>query len=132
MALVFREIHPAPDKKRINEEWYLLENTGAAAISTGGLQVFVGKKGKRPSFAGVIDPGFVLQGGEKILVVAGVPGKKSQGEPPARDGLRVYHLFLREGLLHGDGTIIRLALGQMEVAKVTYGKDAPDGIAAAV
>ena len=131
MPLVFREAHPAPDKKKINEEWFVLENTGGTAISTAGLQVIVARKGKRGSVLGSIDPGFMLQPGEKILVVSGVPGKKSHGEPPTREGLRVYHLFLREGLLQGSGTMIRFALNQIDVGKLTYDKDAPTGVAAA-
>jgi hypothetical protein len=131
MALVFEEIHPAPDAKKINEEYFVLVNTGGTPISTAGLSVVVGKVGKRGSVIGQIDPGFLLQPGEKILVVSGVPGKKSQGEPPAREGMRVYHLFQREGLLRGDGTIIRFALNQVDVVKVVYDKSAPKGIAAA-
>ena len=129
MPLVFREAHAAPDKKRINEEWFVLENTGASAVSTAGLQVAAGRKGKRPSVLGVIDPGFMLQPGEKILVVSGYPGKKSHGDPPARDGMRTYHLLQREGLLQGDGTIIRLTLNQAEVARLVFDSKAPTGVA---
>src|SRR5687767_128192 len=114
MALVFEEVHAPPDTKRINEEFFVLANTGAAPVSTAGLSVVVSRPGKRGSVLGQIDPGFVLQPGEKILVVSGVPGKKSQGEPPARDGLRTYHLFLKEGLLKGSGTIVRFSLNQLD------------------
>jgi hypothetical protein len=130
MALVFREAHAASDKKRINEEWFVLENAGASAVSTAGLQVAAGRKGKRPSVLGVIDPGFTLQPGEKILVVSGYPGKKSHGDPPAREGMRTYHLLQREGLLQGNGTIIRLTLNQAEVARLVYDPNAPTGVAA--
>ena len=130
MALVFREAHAAPDKKKINEEWFVLENTGASAVSTGGLQVVAARKGKRGSVLGVIDPGFMLQPGEKIIVVSGVPGKKSHGEPPTREGLRVYHLFQREGLLVGEGTTIRLAMNQVEVARITFDPATETGVAA--
>ena len=131
MGLIFREAHAAPDKKKLNEEYFVLENTGGVAVSTGGLQVIAGRKGKRGSVLGVIDPGFMLQPGEKIIVVSGFPGKKSHGEPPARDGMRVYHLLQREGLLQGTGTTIRLALNQMEIARLEYDAEKPDGIAAA-
>ncbi len=132
MALVFREAHAASDKKKINEEYFVLENTGGVAVSTGGLQVIAGRKGKRGAVLGTIDPGFMLQPGEKIIVVSGFPGKKAHGEPPTRDGLRVYHLLQREGLLQGTGTTIRLALNQMEIARLDYDAEKPDGIAAAV
>jgi hypothetical protein len=130
VPLQFREAHAAPDKKRINEEWFVLENDGATSINTGGLQVIAGKPGKRGSVLGVIDPGFMLQPGEKILVVSGVPGKKSHGEPPpAREGMRTYHLFQREPLLQGQGTLLRLAMNQVEVARLIYDPAAANGVA---
>ena len=77
----------------------------------------------------MIDPGFMLQPGEKILVVSGVPGKKSHGEPPSREGMRTYHLFQRSGLLEGAGTVIKLAMNQIEVAKLVYDPATDTGVA---
>ena len=131
MPLVFEEVHAAPDKKRVNQEWFILANTGASPVSTAGLQVIVSLPGKRGSVKGQIDPGFLLQPGERILIVSGIPGKVSQGDPPTRDGLRTYHLFQREGLLHGSGTILRFALNQVDLARVAFDREAPNGIAAA-
>ncbi len=128
MPLIFEEVHAAPDKKKVNEEYFVLANTGASAVSTAGLHVIVSRPGKRGSVMGQIDPGFVLQPGEKILILSGIPGKQSQGEPPSREGLRTYYLFQREGLLHGSGTTLRLAMNQVDVARVTYQKDAPNGV----
>lgn len=130
MALVFEEVHPASDPKKLNEEWFVLVNQGAGPVSTSGLHVIVGKAGQRGSVLGQIDPGFTLQPGEKILIVTGYPGKKSQGEPPTREGMRTYHLLQREGLLRGNGTVVRFALNQIDVAKVMYDKEASNGIAA--
>jgi len=123
MPLIFEEVHAAPDKKN-----FVLANTGASAVSTAGLHVIVSRPGKRGSVMGQIDPGFVLQPGEKILILSGIPGKQSQGEPPVREGMRTYHLFQREGLLHSSGTTLRFAKNQVDVARVTYQKDAPNGI----
>jgi hypothetical protein len=131
MPLIFEEVHVAPDKKRVNQEWFILSNTGASPVSTAGLQVIVNVPGKRGSVMGQIDPGFLLQPGEKILIVSGVPGKVSQGEPPVREGMRTYHLFQREGLLRGNGTTLRFAINQVDIARVTFDKDAPHGVAAA-
>jgi hypothetical protein len=132
MPLVFREAHASADKKKVNEEWFILQNDGATSVSTAGLKVIGGKKGRAGSVLGVIDPGFMLQPGEKILVVSGIPGKKSHGEPPApRDGMRIYHLFQREPLLQGDGTLIRLAMNQIEVARLVYEREAPSGVSVA-
>jgi hypothetical protein len=128
--LMFREAHAAPDKKKINEEWFVLENTGASSINTRGLQVLTSKAGQRGSFLGTIDPGFMLQPGEKIVVASGSPGKKAHGEPPTPEKMRVYHLLQREGLLRGAGTIIRFAMNQMEIARLVYDPAAPNGIAA--
>jgi hypothetical protein len=130
MPLVFEEVHAASDPKKLNEEWFVLANQGAGPVSTAGLAVVVSRQGKRGSVLGHIDPGFMLQPGEKILIVSGMPGKKAQGEPPTREGLRVYHLMQREGLLKGSGTIVRFVLNQVDVAKVTYDKAAPTGVAA--
>src|SRR3569623_1692194 len=106
MALVFREAHAAPDKKRINEEYFILQNDGATAINTARLQVISsklprpGQKQQRGSLLGIIDPGFMLQPGDKILVASVPPGKKPHGEPPPpRDGMRTYHLFQQARLL---------------------------------
>jgi hypothetical protein len=129
MPLIFEEAHAAPDKKKVNEEYFVLANTGASAVSTAGLHVIVNRPGKRGSVMGQIDPGFVLQPGEKILILSGIPGKQSQGEAPVRDGMRTYYLFQREGLLHGSGTTLRFAMNQVDVARVTYQKDAPNGVA---
>jgi len=129
MSLVFEEAHAAPEKKKVNEEWFVVANVGGAAINTAGLNVVVAKKGKRGSVLGQIDPGFVLQPGEKILVVTGTPGKKSQGIPPEKPGMRTYHLFAREPLLAGNGSTVRLTLNQMEVARVTYDKTQASGVA---
>ena len=130
MAIAFREIHATSDKKRLNEEWFVLENAGASAVNTAGLQVISARKGKRGNVLGMIDPGFMLQPGEKILVVSGMPGKKAHGEPPTRDGMRTYFLLQREPLLQGDGTLLRLAMNQLEVARVVYDREAPTGVGA--
>jgi hypothetical protein len=131
MPLVFVEVHAAPDKKKVNEEFFVLANQGASAVSTAGLQVIVSRPGKRGSVMGQIDPGFVLQPGEKILILSGVPGKQAQGEPPVREGMRTYYLFQREGLLKGNGTTVRFAVNQVDVARVTFDRNSATGIAPA-
>lgn len=132
MPLVFEEIHVASHPKKINEEFFLLANTGAAAINTAGMQVIINRPGKRGSVMGQLDPGFVLQPGEKILVISGIPGKKAQGEPPQREGIRTYFLFQREVLLKGNGATLRLALNQVDVARVTYDSNSASGMASNV
>ena len=130
MPLVFEEVHPASDPKKVNEEWFVLANQTAAPVSTRGLTVIVSRPGQRGSVKGQIDPGFMLQPGEKILIYTGIPGKKAQGEPPTKGDLRTYPLMQREVLLKGSGTILRFALNQIDVAKVVFDKESPTGIAA--
>jgi hypothetical protein len=43
--------------------------------------------------------------------------------------MRTYHLFQREGLLRGSGTTLRFAMNQVDVARVTYDREAPTGVA---
>jgi hypothetical protein len=129
MPLVFEEVHAASDPKKVNEEWFVLSNQSGAPVSTRGLAVIVSRPGKRGSVMGHIDPGFMLQPGEKILIHTGIPGKKAQGDVPTKDGLRSYPLMQKEILLKSSGTQIRLALNQIDVAKVTFDKEAKNGIA---
>jgi hypothetical protein len=130
MPLVFEELHAASDPKKVNEEWFVLANQSGSPVSTRGLAVIVSRPGKRGSVMGHIDPGFMLQPGEKILIHTGIPGKKAQGDVPTKDGLRSYPLMQKEILLKGSGTQIRLALNQIDVAKVTFDKESNNGIAA--
>jgi hypothetical protein len=128
MPLVFEEVHAASDPKKVNEEWFMLANRSASPVSTRGLAVVVSRPGKRGSVMGHIDPGFMLQPGEKIIIFSGIPGKKAQGEPPEREGLRTYPLMQREVLLKGSGTVVRFVLNQVDVAKVTFDKEASNGV----
>ncbi len=134
MSLVFREIHAAADDNQLNQEWLILENAGTAPFNSSGLSVLVAqpklgaKKNPRP--LGTLDPGFVLKPGQKIRVITGSPGKKSQGTPPSEsEELKNYHLFLGASLLQGKGTEIRLALRQHEVARATFDPESPSGVA---
>ena len=130
MPLVFEEVHAASDPKKVNEEWFVVANQTAAPVSTRGLAVIVSRPGQRGSIKGHIDPGFLLQPGEKMLVYSGLPGKKAHGEPPTKEGIRSYPLLQREPLLKGSGTTIRFVLNQVDIAKFTHDPAAPNGIAA--
>jgi hypothetical protein len=131
MPLIFEEIHATTNPKKVNEEYYILANTGAASISTAGMHVIISRPGKRGSVMGQIDPGFTLQPGEKILIACGIPGKVSQGEAPVREGMRTYYLFQREGMLKGTGTTLRFTLNQVDMARATYDSKTPSGVAEA-
>lgn len=132
MPLIIRELHRAPSKDTLNEEWIVLENTGPQAVSAQGCSVSVSRsKQNHPKILGTLDPGFMLKPGEKIRLVSGTASKKSQGTPPAEsDGLKNYHLFLKEPVLVGPGAVVRISLKQLELARGTYQPDAQHGIEA--
>jgi len=127
MAIRFVEIHPAEDGKKLNTEWFVLTNDGDTSFSTKNCTLSVSKgKGKKRSL-GTIDPGFHIAPGERVRVVTGNPGKKSQGAPP-EDGERNYNLFLAEPVLRGPGTVLTLGLRSMTVASATFDPSASSGV----
>lgn len=131
MPIVFREIHAPSTEGALNEEWFVLENTGEKPFSTAGCAVAVGKgKAARLRIVGTLDPGFTLGPGERIRVVSGNPGKKAHGKPPEETAeLKNYHLFLGLPLLGGAGTIVAMSLKQHELARATYDPKAEGGVA---
>jgi hypothetical protein len=131
MSLVFQELHRAEKPELLNEEWMILENTGPGVLSSGGWSIEVGKKGARPSSIGTLQPGFLLQAGEKIRLVTGTASKKAQGTPPPEGGIKSYHLFLREAVLKSPGVVLYVKLKQLELASATFDPEAKSGIAAA-
>jgi len=132
MPIVIREIHAASERAALNQEWFVVENTGEKPFSTAGCTISTGRKNaQRLKPAGQIDPGFTLAAGDKVRVITGNPGKKSQGEAPAEEaGIKNYHLFHGELLLGGPGTMLALSLKQHELARATFDPAAPAGVAA--
>ena len=130
MALVITELHKAKEPDALNEEWLLLENTGPNPINAAGCAVTIARSAQdRPRPLGTLDPGFVLHPKEKIRLVTGSPSKKSQGTPPAEKGdLKNYHLFLKEPMLSKPGSVIAVALKQLELARAVFKPDAKNGI----
>ncbi len=129
MALIFRTLHATKEADALNQEWMILENTGANAVTSAGCALTISKKAnERPHPLGTLDPGFVLQPQEKVRLVTGTPSKKSQGAPPAEDGIKNYHLFLKERVLRGPGTVVRISLKQHELAKAVFAPTAKNGI----
>lgn len=124
------ELHAARSAESLNDEWIVLENPGPNDFVSQGCRVTVAKGQGRPRLVGSIDPGFVLHPGEKIRLVTGSPGKKSHGPPPdEKKDLKNYHLFLGGPILSGVGTVVRLVLNQVEMAKGTFDPDTKDGLA---
>ena len=119
MPLVIRELHAAPTTGALNEEWFVIENTGTGELHTAGVTIAVSQRGKRPRNLGTLSPGFALRPGERVRLITGSAAKKSQGAPPAEeDGMRNYHLFLQEPVLARSGELM-LLLKQFELCRTT-------------
>jgi hypothetical protein len=132
MGIRFVEIHTAADGDQLNTEWVVLENDGKLPFNTRGCGMTVGKKGtSKRSALGIIDPGFVMQPGEKVRMLTGNPGTKAHGDPPPEEGVKNYFLFLPKTYLAGAGTVLTLTLRGLAVSKATFDPEAPGGVAPA-
>jgi hypothetical protein len=131
MPLVFRALQRAAKPELLNEEWMLLENTGPGVLSANGWSIEVQRGSGRPRALGTLEPGFLLQPGDKVRLVTGTASKKAQGAPPPEEGVKNYHLFLREPILVAKGLVLHVKLKQLEVAHATFDPEAKHGIAAA-
>jgi hypothetical protein len=132
MRIVIREIHAAARNGELNGEWFVVENAGDRAFSTAGCTVLVARgKGARLKSVGTLDPGFMLQPGDRVRLVTGNPGKKAHGAvPEATDKQKNYHLFLAAPMLPGPGAIVALSLHQHEVTRATFDPASEGGVAA--
>jgi hypothetical protein len=129
MAIRFVEIKPSESQETLNNEWVILENDGKAPFNTRGCGMTVGRRGSnKKSMLGIIDPGFVLQPGERVRMCTGSPGKTEQGTPP-EDGVTNYYLFLAKTYLAGAGTVLTLVLRGLPVSKAEFDPKAPAGVA---
>jgi hypothetical protein len=129
MAIRIAEIHAATDANQLNTEWVVLENDGKAPFQTRGCGMTVGMRGeKKKSGLGIIDPGFLLGPGEKVRMLTGSPGSKTDGEPP-EDGIKNYFLLLPVFILKGEGTVLTLTLRGMPVCKAQFDPASPTGVA---
>jgi hypothetical protein len=93
----------------------------------------VGRKGSaKKSLLGIIDPGFVLQPGERMRMCTGNPATQAHGAPPAEDEAKNYFLFLPKTYLTGGaGTVLTLVLRGLPVAKGEFDPARPKGLAEA-
>ncbi|MSP59273.1 MAG: hypothetical protein EXR72_02845 [Myxococcales bacterium] len=129
MSLVVRSLHRPEKPELLNEEWIVLENTGPGVLASGGWTIEVGNRGFRPHPLGTLQPGFVMQPGEKVRLITGTASKKAQGTPAVEEGMKNYHLFLREPVLKKAGLVVQVKLKQLTLATVTFDPDAENGIA---
>lgn len=134
MAIRFVEIKAADNAEALNSEWVILENAGKSPFNTRGCGMTVGRRGSaKKSLLGIIDPGFVLQPGEKIRMCTGNPATQAHGSPPPEDDtVKNYFLFLpRTYLDKGPGTVLTLVLRGLSVSKAEFDPAQPAGLAPA-
>ena len=131
MAIRFVEIKAADNAEALNSEWVILENAGKSPFNTRGCGMTVGRRGSaKKSLLGIIDPGFVLQPGEKIRMCTGNPATQAHGAPPPEDEVKNYFLFLpRTYLDKGPGTVLTLVLRGLPVSKAEFDPAQPGGLA---
>ena len=130
MAIRFVEIKAAENTEHLNSEWVVLENDGKQPFSTRGCGMTVGRRGSaKKSLLGIIDPGFVLQPGERMRMCTGNPATEKHGAPPPEDTVKNYFLFLPKTYLNGPGTVLTLVLRGLPVSKAEYDPGKPGGLA---
>jgi hypothetical protein len=132
MPIRFVEIKPADSAEQLNSEWVVLENDGKTPFNTRGCGVTVGKRGSaKKSLLGIIDPGFVLQPGEKMRMLTGNPGTEKHGSPPGEEQVKNYFLFLPKAYVGAPGTVLTLVLRGLPVSKAEFDPKSPGGVAPA-
>jgi hypothetical protein len=130
MAIRFVEIKASESPETLNNEWVILENDGKAPFNTRGCGMTVGRRGSnKKSLLGIIDPGFVLQPGERVRMLTGNPGTQAHGTPP-EDAVKNYFLFLPKTYLAGAGTVLTLVLRGLPVSKAEFDPAVAGGVAA--
>lgn len=120
MALTILGLARAADKRKLNEEWMVLHNEGDRPLNLDGCSITVGRKGARPRVFHTFKAGTVLAPDEKVRLVSGSSGKKSQGEAPEEEGVRNVHLFLKAPYIDRPGVTVALTLRQRELCRATY------------
>ena len=132
MAIRFVELRAADAPELLNTEHLVIENDGTLPFNTRGCGMTVGRRGTaKKSDLGVMDPGFLLNPGERVRMCTGNPGTEAHGKPP-EDGIKNYYLFLPKPVLRGPGTVLTLTLRGMPVCTVEFDPEKPGGVAPVV
>jgi hypothetical protein len=130
MAIRFVELRAAASPEQLNTEHLVLENDGKTPFNTRGCGMTVGRRGSaKKSGLGVMDPGFLLEPGQRMRLCTGDPGTEAHGKPP-EDDTKNYFLFLGKPVLAGGpGTVLTLTLRGLPVCKVEFDPSQPSGVA---
>nr|HEX4316906.1 hypothetical protein [Kofleriaceae bacterium] len=130
MPIRFVEIKPAESADALNTEWVILENSGTTPFHTRGCGMTVGRRGSnKRSMLGVIDPGFVMQPGDKVRMLTGNPGTQAHGTAP-EDGIKNYFLFLPKAYVASPGVVLTLVLRGLPVSKAEFDPKQPGSVGA--
>jgi len=122
--LKITELVGTKDKKHLNGEWIELLNEGDTPFNGEGCAITVARGGGRPRNVTTMKAGLLIKAGERVRLVSGSSGKTSHGEPPAEQGARNFHLFLKVPYLDRPGLVVRLVNHQQtELAHATYGSE---------
>lgn len=128
MAIRFVEIKASENAETLNAEWVILENVGKTPFHTRGCGMTVGKRGSaKKSLLGVMDPGFVLQPGDKMRMCTGNPATEAHGKLPDDSVVKNYSLFLPRAYVK-EGVVLTLVLRGLQVAKAEYDPTSADGL----
>src|SRR5262245_21558817 len=131
MAIRFVEIKAAENAEQLNTEWVILENSGKSPFNTRGCGMTVGRRGSaKKSLLGIIDPGFVLQPGQRMRMCTGNPATQAHGAPPPEDEVKNYFLFLPKASLSVSCTVLTLVLRVLPLSKAEFDPAQPGGVAA--
>ena len=69
-------------------------------------------KGHRARTVTTLKAGLVIQPKERVRIVSGSAGKKSQGKPPEENEVRNFYLFMKVPYLTKPGSLFRLVTKQ--------------------
>ena len=129
MAIRFVEIKATENPEALNSEWVILENDGKTPFNTRGCGMTVGRRGSaKKSMLGIIDPGFVLQPGQRMRMCTGSPGTEKHGTAPEEtEQVKNYFLFLPKTYVN-PGVVLTLVLRGLPVSKAEFDPAKPTGI----
>lgn len=131
MDLKIVEIHSAENKKALNTEWFVLENVGDTPFNTKNCTLSVTRgSAKARGSLGTLDPGFTIAPGDRVRVVTGNPGKKSQGKTPDDAEIENYYLFLGAPVLRGKGTVLVFGLRSHPLCRAEFDPESDNGVKA--
>lgn len=130
MAIRFIEIHPADSAEELNTEWVIITNDGKVPFHTRNVGMTVGRRGSAKKYLlGIIEPGFVLQPGDKVRMCTGNPTTEEHGKPPAETAfVRNYFLLRSKTYVKEPGAVLTLTLRGLPISKGEFDPTNPGSV----